>query len=65
MGSKRQKAVCWDSTNAIQVKECKEDSLAVKIVKVGFKEMSYWRINERDPACCAFSEGVVEQCDGK
>ena len=58
MGSKRQEAVSWDSTNAIEVTECKEDSLAIKIVKVWFK-MSYWRIYESDPTC-AFSEWMIE-----
>lgn len=56
MGSKRPKAVCWDSNYTIEVTECKEDSLAIKIVKVLFKDMCYWRIVERDPTCCAFSE---------
>ena len=44
MGSKRLKTVCRDSNITIEVTECKEDSLAIKIVKVLFKDMCYWRI---------------------
>lgn len=47
MGNKRLMAACWDSNNTVEVTECKEDSLAIKIVKVLFKDMCYWRIFER------------------